>query len=248
MKRDRMSAYYKLYQNLLVIIRFQRRTKELGMQKQKIILLKSAWKKGWLPFLRQFIRSVRDTLFSKHHYIYSLDISNMDYKDKSRFPDLKFRVIRNWEDLDAEVLARLKDEQEYLGWGDFGWLTDLEYQLIVGEIDGKIAGLGWLRNNQQAQDFFVPLPDNAELVWQTTVLPEYRGKKLFDKFLWQLMIHRAQFGTTLFFINCRDYNTTTQSSLARMGWSYLGYVAEYKRSGKRQMNLLKTPVPAQEIL
>ncbi|MEH6547847.1 MAG: hypothetical protein V7701_15530, partial [Sneathiella sp.] len=164
------------------------------MKRQKEILLRSAWRKGFVVFLKQFLRSGRDTIWSKRQMIYSIDLETLKAPDMCTIDGLAYRRVSDWSELSEENNNFLRKIGETINWGDFSWLTELNYGLWIAEVNGKLAAVKWWRSSEQASEFFIKIPANADLHWQTTVFPEYRGKKLLEAVLITMMEYRKTQG------------------------------------------------------
>jgi len=217
------------------------------MKRQKVILLQSAWKKGYVIFLKQFIRSVRDSFWSKRQMIYSIDLETIRAPDMCDIQGLSYRRISDWSELSEENYNFLKDIRETINWGDFSWLTEHEYGLWVAEVKGKLAAIEWWRFPEQSFDFFIKIPKNTDLHWQTTVFPEFRGQKLLEAVMLSLMKYRKSEGVEFYSGSCRDFNTTSRRVFVELGSLYLGYAETNKLTKKETWRPLETPIPAAEL-
>jgi GNAT superfamily N-acetyltransferase len=217
------------------------------MKRQKEILLRSAWKKGFFPFLKQFVRSVRDTAWSKRQMIYSIDLATLKKPDMCKIEGLSYRRVNDWSDLSEENYGFLRDSADTINWGDFSWLSELGYGLWVAEVNGKLAAVKWWRSSEQASDFFIDIPENTDLHWQTTVFPEYRGQKLLEAILITMMEYRKSQGTEYCIISCRDYNTTSRRVFVELECLYLGYAETNKLTKKTLWHPMTEPIPANEL-
>ncbi|MBL4806164.1 MAG: GNAT family N-acetyltransferase [Rhodobacteraceae bacterium] len=217
------------------------------MERQKLVLLRSARKKGVFAFVKQFIRTVRDSFWSKRQMIYSVDLATLKAPDMCNIQGLSYRRISDWSELSEENYNFLNDTRETMNWGNFSWLTELEYGLWVAEVNGKLAAVKWWRSYEQSSDFFVRIPKNTELHWQTTVFPEFRGQKLLEAVLITVMEYRKSQGIEFFMISCRDYNMTSRRVFVELGCLYLGYAETNKLTKKEKWHPLLTPIPAAEF-
>lgn len=215
------------------------------MARQKTALLRAAWRRGAGPFLAQAVRSLRDSVWSQRHMVYRLTAAEALARPVPAEP-LRCRPVDRWEDLPAPLRERLSAEGERLSWGRPEWF-DAGWRLWLGERDGVPVTLCWLRPRARAADFFAPVPEGWELIWQVSTLPEHRGRRFYEACLDAVMRARAEAGTAGFLISCRDYNSTSRRTFARMGWTWLGFAEIPKRgagAGRPRWRPAPRPVPA----
>lgn len=202
-------------------------------KRKKIVLLQSARKKGLKPFLRQAGLTFSDTFLARTHLIYRARAEDVLALETPVVEGLAFREAKSWQDLSGPVRERLMADQDYLTWGDPSWF-DLGWRMWVGEFGDQLATMSWWRSREQADDFFIDLPENSELMWQSTSLPEYRGKSLFNAQRIHLMQWRAREGVREFYVCCEDFNITGRRNLPRQGFEYIGVTRRSKLTGRRR--------------
>ena len=220
------------------------------MSRQKIELLRSAWRRGLTAFMKQIALEARDSLWSSRHLVYSIDISQKNRVKAVEIEKVIFRRIYHWNEVRSEDIEYLKKKKKDIrGWGEFEWLEELDYGLWIAEINGKLAAFKWWLNRDQAKasNFFVEIPEGAELGGQGTVLPEFRGKRLHDRILVSIQAYRASQGINTFFETVRDYNFTSRRAMARVDFTYLGYAEVMKRTGVVRWHPLPNPISAASL-
>jgi hypothetical protein len=200
---------------------------------QKLELLKSACKRGPLVFLNQAYVTGRDTLWSQKHLVFR--ISGDRLTDLPAAPDLaglSFRAVHSWADLSAREQERLSNDHDSLEWGEPSWF-DAGWKLYIGEVNGALATLCWWRTAAQSSNFFCPVAEDEEVLWQTVTLSEFRGRKLYFITLLNLMALRHRAGASAFYISCRDYNSTSRRTFCKCGFEQIGYTRINKITQKR---------------
>ena len=202
-------------------------------KRQKLVLLRRAWRKGPGPFMRQAILTFGSSVLWRRHLIYEAHADKVLKLDIPDISDILFREVRSWNELSPDIRECLLRDKASLGWGDEAWF-DLGWQLWVGEVDGRLATLAWWRTAEQSNDFFIPVPEDTELMWQSTTMPEFRGRDLFTVQQRTLMQRHAQDGVRRFLSCCEDFNMTSRRNLPRQGFDYIGMTVKSRLTGKRR--------------
>lgn len=199
----------------------------------KMRLVRGAAARGPAAAVRQAGLVLADTVLRKKHLVFRVTAEEIAARPFAPPPGITFAEIPSWDALPAAFRERVEDPAEAIDWGAREWF-DRGWRLWVG-MDGpdRIAALGWWRSAAQARDFFVPVPEDAELLWHATVLPEYRGRRLQVPLCVCLMQHRARAGIRAFFTNCRDYNTPSRRNIQSMGFRCIGHCRESRLTGRR---------------
>lgn len=199
--------------------------------RQKLELLRSACKRGPVTLLNQAYVTGRDTLWSQKHLVFRISSDRLTGLPPEG-SELSFRVVRSWADFSTRERERLTNNHDSLGWGEPGWF-DNGWQLYVGEINGALATLCWWKTAAQSTDFFCPVAEEEEVLWETITLPEFRGRQLYSSTLLNLMTFRRRAGVTAFYISCRDYNSTSRRTFDKCGFEQIGYTRISKVTRKR---------------
>jgi GNAT superfamily N-acetyltransferase len=199
----------------------------------KMRLFRDAVRRGPAAAVRQAWLALADTLWRKKHLVFRATAEEIAALPVAAPPGIAFAEIPSWDALPPAVRARLTDPARPVDWGGRAWF-DRGWRLWAA-MDGpdRIAALGWWRNAAQSADFFVPVPEDAELLWHATVLPEYRGRRLQVALRVSLMQQRAAAGVRAFFTNCRDYNTPSYRNILAMGFTCIGHCRESRLTGRR---------------
>lgn len=200
------------------------------LQSNKAALLRGAARRGVGPLARQAGLTAADTLLRRKHLVFYAAA-----RDVLSVPDagsMDFREIPSMDAMPEDLRSRLMDGDDPADWGEPGWF-DRGWRLWVGEIDGCVACLGWLRSAAQSRDFFYPMPEDTELLWQMVTLPEFRGRGLHVTFRLALMRARLEEGVVGFFINCREYNSTSHRNILKMGFHPVGHCTDSRITGRR---------------
>jgi len=206
--------------------------------RKKFVLLRSARRKGVAPFLKQAWLTFGDSFLRRRHLIFEATAADVMRLPAPEVEGLRFREVRSWNEFRPDVQARLLRDREALTWGDPGWF-DRGWRLWVGEFGADLATLCWWRAPETAKDFFIPIPEDAELMWQSTTMPEYRGKGLFTVQRRHLMRWRVGEGVQRFYVCCEDFNTTGRRNLPAQGFRHIGDTVYSKITGKRRWRPLK---------
>jgi len=201
-------------------------------KRKKYVLLRSAFKRGWRPFMLQAYMTFADTFLRRRHLIYRATAEDVRTRDIPVVPGLEFREVGRWEDLPESSRQRLLDDYDFLTWGDPSWF-DKGWRLWIGEFGDKLATLTWWRPPEQCKDFFVELPPGAELIWQTVTMPEFRGRGLTTVQSLNLLKHRIDAGISAFYSCCEDYNTTSARNIPSRGFTMIGHTSQSKITGRR---------------
>jgi hypothetical protein len=208
----------------------------LGKRK-KVVLLRSAMKRGWRPFFHQAAATFSDTFLARTHIIYRADAADVLIQPVPDIAGLAFREVKSWEDLSAGVRTRLLADQGLLNWGDPSWF-DRGWRLWAGEFGEELATLSWWRAPSQSDDFFYPIPADGELMWQSTTMPEHRGDGLFTVQRLNLMRDRIGDGVQKFFVCCENFNSTGRRNLPKQGFKPIGISSRSKITGQRRFRPL----------
>lgn len=203
------------------------------LERQKLILLKSARRRGKWLFLKQLFLSVRDTIWANRHLIYRVgpdDVPDPPMGDGSL---LQYRQILRWHDWPEEFRSRLLRESDELGWGQVEWFEN-GWWIWAGEIDGQVATFCWVYPTGSNDSFFDQMVQGSEFIWQVTTLPEFRGRKLYERMMIELMTRRFSEGVTAIYGCCRDYNLTSRLVLPKVGYGIVGHLVTNKWTGKRR--------------
>ncbi len=193
-------------------------------EKKKVILLKSALRRGVGAFVRQGYLTGADVLL-RTHQVFRLDADDVRAADPQTVLPPQCREIRQWTDIPETLRQRLLADDGSIEWGARNWL-DMGRRLWLGEVDGQVAFLCWFLNAEQAKDFWCPVPPDAEVIYQTTTLPEFRGRGLQVSFVQFLIRQRREDGIKSFFISCHAYNYTSYRNILKMGFRPIGYCSE----------------------
>ena len=202
------------------------------MSRKKIILLRSAARRGPASFIRQLCYTGLDVAVRRKHLVFRLPADRLG--GITTPPGIAFQChrIQGWEDLPADLRHRLEDRAENIEWGARTWF-DLDRQLWVGLVGERIACMAWTVGATAAKGFFFPLPPRAEVLYQTVTLPEFRGNNLQVRFCLELMRLRAADGIEEFFIASHEYNHTSYRNILKMGFSPFGHCREGRLSRRR---------------
>ena len=203
------------------------------MARQKVVLLKSAWRRGVGPFLSLLLISIRDKVWSKRLLIYYVgpdEIPNPLAGDGSR---ITYRRIDCWEDWPSELRDRLLREQDALGWGQVEWF-DRGWWVWSGEIGGKVATFCWVYPRGGNDSFFKHMAPGSEFIWQVTTLPEFRGRGLYARMMIELMRTRVADGVTGIYGTFRDWNLTSRRVLPKVGFRVIGEIVTNKLTKTRR--------------
>jgi hypothetical protein len=200
----------------------------------KANVLRHASRHGFRSVIRELIPVIRDTIWSQRHIVFYMDSEDVNRKYHDMPEDYLFVYeAKTWDSLKESYRERLNRDQEIQGWGKPSWF-ELGWSLWLGEIDGDLAILCWWRTSEQSEDFFCPMRKGSDLIYETTTMPEFRGKGMYSRMLVEVMKLRESQGTTGFYASCRDYNRTPRLTLVKMGFNKLGYTSinKYSKSKK----------------
>lgn len=203
------------------------------MQMKKVILLRSAYRRGLGTFFRQLWMTVADILLRRKFLIFRIDARDVTKFDTSGLPVLDCREITRWDDMPDHLRVRLEDPAEGLEWGQKSWFGQ-NRRCWLGELDGQPACLMWWLNHTESEHFFYDVPEGAEILFQTVIFPEFRGRRLYYSLLSDLMRARMSNGIEAFYGSCHEYNTTPARNLSRLGFKYIGAVRESRLTGHRR--------------
>lgn len=178
-----------------------------------------------------------DSVLRQRHLIFHLDAGELREGMAALPEGMTFREVARLDGLPASDRQRLVAGGAGLEWGDAIWFEE-GWRLWTGFRHGSLACLGWVRNAAQSRHFFIPLPEDAELLWHQTVLPEFRGHRLQMALMLSMMRWRRRSGIRHFFINCRDYNTPSRKNIVRAGFRPVGYYEISKITGMQQWHPL----------
>lgn len=203
------------------------------MQMKKVILLRSAYRRGLTSFLRQFWATFADVFLRRKHLIFRIDARDVTNFDTSGLPVLDCREITQWDDMPEHLGTRLEDPDENLEWGHKSWFGH-NRRCWLGELEGQPACLMWWLDHTQSEHFFYDVPEGSEILFQTVILPEFRGRRLYYSLLSDLMRARIADGIEAFYGSCHEYNTTPARNMTRLGFKYIGAVRESRLTGRRR--------------
>ena len=202
------------------------------LRSNKADLLRGTARRGIGPLARQAGLTAADTLLRRKHLVFHAAARDVLSVPAPEAGMMDFRKIRSMDALPEDARRRLTAGDGALDWGEPDWF-DRGWTLWTGSIGGRLACLGWWRSAAQARDFFCPMPPDTELLWQMVTLPEFRGRGLHVMFRLALMRARLEQGVAGFFINCRDYNTTSRRNILKMGFRPVGYCTDSRITGRR---------------
>jgi GNAT superfamily N-acetyltransferase len=201
---------------------------------QKALLLRTSMRYGPITALRQGMSIGLATFIRQKHMLFHLDAAGILSQPDEHTEGFAFSEVPDWHALPPTERQRLEGSERNVDWGDREWF-DRGWRLRAAFKNGeRIAALRWWRTAAQSRDFLCQMSDVAELLWQATVLPEYRGKRLQVALIKTSMQHRARQGVSAFFINCRNYNTSSHRNIISMGFRPIGYCLISKRTGSRR--------------
>jgi hypothetical protein len=206
-------------------------------RRKKVQLIRGAAGRGVVPFLRQTALCLADSGLRQKHLVFRISADRIRSTPFDPPAGLSFREVSSLTDLSRGDQGRLADPQERIDWGDAGWF-DRGWRLWVAEARDGLVALGWWRSAAQTQDFFCPLPATSEVLWHSTVLPEFQGQGLQVPLRVSLMRDRISAGTTEFYTNCRDYNTPSRRNILRMGFDCIGACTVSRITGHREFRPL----------
>ena len=192
------------------------------LKKKKIILLRSAMRRGIFDFSRQLYFSIADTLLRRKYLVFYINLDDTPiHVDENEF-SLDIVKIENWNDVPEALQGRLESNVENIEWGSKRFF-ERGRELWALQLQNEIAVLGWLGFPELEKDYIWPVPKGAEILHQLTVLPEFRGKRLQVLHRKMLMTERSKNGVNEFYISCHEYNSTSHKNILRMGFRQIGY-------------------------
>jgi hypothetical protein len=207
------------------------------LRKYKFQLLRGALQRGFITFIRQAYVIALDSMVRQKHLVFRATHEDIPRGFQQKDSTLSFREISSWKELREDDRKRLFDPQQAIDFGGVDWF-DQGWRLWIGEIDGRLAVLGWWRGAKQSRDFFCSLPEDAELLGHVTTLPDSRGLGLHVMLWVTFMQERIKVGVNSFYTNCREYNIPSHRNILRMGYCCIGYCTVNKYTGHRKWHSL----------
>lgn len=205
--------------------------------RKKVILINNSIKYGLKPFSEQVYLSFCDTFLWRRHLIYCAKKDDVLKKEIGKIDGLDFREVKGWSDFSKNTQLYLLKNRELLQWGDPSWF-DRGWRLWAGEFGGDLATLCWWRSPENSRDFFIDIPDDSELMWQSTTIPKFRSSGLFTYQRLNLLRMRIKEGVNRFFVCCEAFNTTGKKNLPKQGFKYIGRHTRSKITGRKKLELL----------
>lgn len=202
------------------------------MERQKVVLLKAARKRGLGPYLSQLAMSLRDSLWSKRILIFRAGPGDVPAEPPAGSPDLEYEMIERFEDWPEALQERLLTDPAVASWGQKAWF-DNGWKVWSCSLDGEVATFCWLYPAGANDTFFDAMEPGSEFIWEVTTLPEFRGRGLYAKMMIDLMNARLEAGVPAIYGCCRDYNATSRRVLPKVGYREVGYIHEPLRFGAR---------------
>lgn len=199
--------------------------------RKKVILIKSSAKYGLNALASQIFLSFCDSFLRRRHLIYCAEKNDVLARESTRVAGLHFREVKEWGELRTEMQSYLLKNQEYLQWGDPSWFNR-GWRLWVGEFGEDLATMSWWIPYKYANSFFITIPNDAEVMWQSTTIPKYRGRGLFTVHRVNLMKNRIENGINRFYVCCEEYNTTGKKNLPKQGFRFIGHHTRSKITGR----------------
>lgn len=209
-------------------------------EKYKVQLLRGALKRGLATFTRQAYLIFLDSAIRQKHLIFKATREDIPHDSRQTDSALSFQEILSWHELRIDDQKILFNQQQAIDIGGLDWF-DRGWRLWIGEVHGRLAVLGWWRSAEQSEDFFCPLPDDAELLWHATTLPGFQGMELHIMLRVTLMEERMKSGINSFYMSCRDYNTPSHRNILKMGFRNIGYYTVSKWTGKHKRHWFSEP-------
>ena len=201
-------------------------------QRKKVILLRSAARRGVWAFLRQAWETVADVCLRRKILVFRLDGDDFLKHPPPNDPSLECREVSGWDDLPAGLQQRLESKEEKLEWGDKSWFA-LDRQLWLATLDGEVCCLAWMLGSNPGEHFFCSVPSDAEILFQIVVLPEFRGRSLQVRVHRIMMVERLRAGARRFFIACHEYNYTSRRNIEELGFRLIGSHNEYRFTSRQ---------------
>lgn len=201
--------------------------------RKKVILIKSSMKHGISCFSKQIYLSFCDTFLRRRHLIYRANKEDILKKEIVKVDGLSFREVKGWCDFRKNTQQYLLQNRELLQWGDPSWF-DRGWRLWVGEFGEDLATLSWWIPYENVQNFFIEIPSDSELMWQSTTIPKYRGRGLFTHHRLNLLRDRIDNGVNCFFVCCEEFNSTGKKNLPKQGFRLMGHHTRNKITGREK--------------
>lgn len=202
------------------------------MRKNKVVLLRGAAKRGVRPFIKQVSLIAMDTLVRKKHLVFKASAADVKATTTYGDSDLQLREITSWESLMRVVEQQPHAPPSTFDLGKKEWFVN-GWRLWIGEAEGRFTCLGWLRPAEHSKDFFCAMEEDAELLWHSSVLPEFRQHNFHVLLVVNTMRLRVEDGVSGFYINCRAYNIPSERNIAKMGFKPVGYCLESRLTKRR---------------
>ena len=207
------------------------------LKKYKVQLLRGALQRGFTAFIRQTYMIALDSAIRQKHLVFRATCEDIPHEFRLENITLSFREISSWDEIQDDDRKKLFDPQQAIDIGSADWF-DHGWRLWIGEINGRLAVLGWWRDAEQSQNFFCPLPEDAEMLGHATTLPDFRGLGLHVTLWVVFMQERKKAHINSFYTNCREYNIPSHRNILRMGFRCIGYCTVSKWTKHRKWHCL----------
>lgn len=193
-------------------------------KRKKLVLLRSSLRRGAGAFCHQVLLTMEDMLLRRRHLVFRLDAATARQAPPGASSHCE--EISSWEDLPADLRARLTAPGENLEWGHRDWFEKRRLWALTQ--DNQIAALCWTLITPERDGFFCEVPASEEVIYQTVVLPEFRGQGL-QRHLYESLVNtRIEQGKTGFFVSCHAYNHTSRRNIERLGFRLIGHRTDHK--------------------
>jgi RimJ/RimL family protein N-acetyltransferase len=194
---------------------------------------------GVWPAIRLALRHFANRVFHREELLYYVDIPNYAMEPPQITKDVKTRHIDSAEALNPDELASLRV------YGGDQYLNEVRtrlanrWALVVGYIDGTVAGGGWaLTNATPFKSKVVPLLDTDVSLIDAFTFPSHRGRGVYPVILCAIVTHFKRRGFLRAFGYVNPRNVPSIKGLDKAGFQR-AIAYEALRLGSREIVVWK---------
>ncbi len=140
-------------------------------------------------------------------------------------------VYDEWDQIEETTQRKIVSEKKVLHWDFKEWFAN-KWTLRIGTIDGDLVVVSWTRSINNVGDYYFPITSKCRLIWQTTVMPAYRGLGIYPVMLQCLCEHYINEGVENIYIHSLDYNHSSNVGIQKAGFRLIGIGVRTRIKGR----------------
>lgn len=182
------------------------------------LIRRAALKRGIAGLVGTALKMIRSRLLGRWKLVYGLAPPVAKSVTVSGF---EIVCVSSRDMIDESLRDSFRGHEREISWGAEGMLSDGAC-LWVGYLDGKLASVIWTRTGDKVKSYFFPMTASCVLISHVVTISEYRGHGLLPAMLIEIIHKFMDNGCSRFYIDCWDWNESSQRMIERVGFSLIG--------------------------